>query len=192
MLFFGTYRLFHIFFKFAPGHHNLMPAALTFNPDIRSGPDYFPYAAPARMLLFHFNQIAKLKLFWLHKINPCHSVKIHIPLPAKMNLLKPGLSIYLLYRFFLAWIYFYKSVQFCYLEKLFNIGHKTAQNKPAAVILEFFERIHYHSYSCAVYIPYSGHIQNDIVAAVFFDKAAEKFLEFILRRDTDLTFDSNN
>ena len=69
-LFSGVYRLFHIFFKFASGHHNLVPAALAFDPDIRSCPDHFPYLASARMLLFHLNQISKLKLFWLHKSTP--------------------------------------------------------------------------------------------------------------------------
>jgi hypothetical protein len=69
-LFSGVYRLFHIFFKFTSGHHDLMPAALTFNSDIRSGSDYFPYLASARMLLFHLNQISRLKHFLLHKSTP--------------------------------------------------------------------------------------------------------------------------
>jgi len=47
-----------------------MPAALTFNSDIRSGSDYFPYLASARMLLFHLNQISRLKHFLLHKSTP--------------------------------------------------------------------------------------------------------------------------
>ena len=70
ILFCGFYCLFHIFFKFTSGHHDLMPAALAFDPDIRSGPDYFPYLASARMLLFHLNQISKLKHFLLHKSTP--------------------------------------------------------------------------------------------------------------------------
>jgi len=113
-----------------------MPAALAFNPDIGAGPYHFPYLASAWMLFFHFNEISKLKHFWLHKSTPILLQELfRISLPEKKNRSKPGLSFYLHYSIFFAWIYFYETVQFCNLEELLNVRHKAAQYKPAAVFL---------------------------------------------------------
>lgn len=44
----------YILFRLHPRNHNLMPAACTFQPKVRTDPQHLPLRRTAGMLLFHF------------------------------------------------------------------------------------------------------------------------------------------
>ena len=61
-LFFLFLKIFCVFLHHLPRYHDLVSTAQTFQPEICSHPEYFPFSAAAGMLFFQFQYISHINI----------------------------------------------------------------------------------------------------------------------------------